>query len=229
MDGQRDMGMEMKAMTLAERIRGAFSDPENEQVGRDYLEHIRQQWKDVETENRRTVAKMFLALVAFEFITRAAIGKISIGGLEISDLSLIQKFLPVVVSYFFYDVARLAAIGRQYKDVYHNVTKQVYPVLDKYKLDGLVAPFRAWVIEIPGRDGNKVLAGVRTLLYVFIYTAPLLIEIYLYYRLFVQFSVTDVTTWISLLLTLVFLAWGIIISLSKEEGVELDIGPRHVE
>lgn len=77
------------------------------------------------------------------FLGRAAVDGVNIGPFEISDLSLILKALPVVVSYLFYDILNIAVRGGEVSGVYRRILQLLHPAVAKSDLLILIAPHRS--------------------------------------------------------------------------------------
>lgn len=77
---------------------------------------------------RQSAIFLFLA-VSFELLNRAAISEISIAGLKVSDLGLVQKVLPVGIAYYYYAALSSYSSRRLLMEVIDRTVEHVYPKL----------------------------------------------------------------------------------------------------
>jgi hypothetical protein len=224
--------MAESTMTLRERVEAVFSDPANREAGEEYIKNIREMWKDAEADSGRCLSRMFLALVAFELITRTAITKVSIAGFQLANLALIQKFLPVVVSYYFYELTQLSIRGSDYQDLFFYVSSKVWPALSRYDLDeALALPRKVYAFNpsLLGRENEKALQVTRRVLALASFLAIPLIEIYMYYQVFHQYHFSDVISWISLAASLILLWYSVVILQSEYRGSRVETDEKGAE
>ena len=85
-----------------------FSDFNNKHyLTGEYLEVIRENFRDLSSAFGKSITHSLMVIAAFELLLRSALNSASLGPFEISDLSLVEKALPILGSYLYYDVGTI--------------------------------------------------------------------------------------------------------------------------
>jgi hypothetical protein len=80
-----------------------FSQAADREYASEYLTVLRENWREASTAMGRCAILIILSIITFELLARGAIEKASFAGLELKDLSLVRKALPVLTAYLYYD------------------------------------------------------------------------------------------------------------------------------
>jgi hypothetical protein len=197
------------------RARILFSEPEHQSYGPEFLKDLKEEWRSVLAGQKRAMIYMVLGMALFELVVRGAIGKATFLGIELSDLAIVRKALPVVVAYFFYEAATSNTHSVIFFDVYDTIFRQLQPAIADAKLHMLTAPARPAIQgplmyrqHTPGFENKRFIRGLDLLFNLISMLGILAFEIYAYVLQFAAFRATDPLTWIALVATLLFLVVG---------------------
>ena len=117
-----------------------FRSDSSRQYGTDYLETLRQNWRDAEAAYRRTVVLLVISAILAELVTQGGIAEFTISGIKLKNLQFLALAIPVVVSYFTIEAANHAATSAFLRQVHDAVMKELYPELDESYLELPLAP-----------------------------------------------------------------------------------------
>ena len=191
---------------------------------REYIKDLLENWRSATSSVAKAITLLLLLAALFEMLARAAITKVSVGPFEVGDLALIQKALPAIIAYQFYDlqcqIAYITACGL----VSRVAMERYYPELINSRLDYFLLPRNSsllgstlfadhmgpghsenWNVSRPLTQRFSLYMGFVIILY------AVLFEIYAYWRLFTQFSFRDPIVWATLLLSFFFVIYALII------------------
>jgi hypothetical protein len=224
-DRQRQRIRELKAKEdeLGDRVEHLFSDSQNrEYLTGDYLDIMRENFRDLSAAFGRSITHALLVVAAFELLTRAALNAASLGPFEISDLSLVQKALPVLGSYLYYDIGTLGMRGSNISQVYLRTLQLQHPDFSKWDLLVLLSPHRSSLI--PQRMFGASYSGLharssRSMYSLTSFFIPIWL-IYAFSTLFHKYHISDLTVWIALAISSMFVILGVAVSLTALEKAD---------
>jgi hypothetical protein len=161
-----------------------------------------------------------LVAAAFELLTRAALNAASLGPFEIRDLSPVQKALPVIASYLYYDIGTMGMRGGYVTEAYLRILKLQHPDFAKRDLLVIIWPHRSSLIAQRMFDASwsGLHARLGRAMYALISLSIPFWLIYAFSALFHRFHVTDVTVWVSLTISFLFVVLGVTVSLTAFEN-----------
>jgi hypothetical protein len=196
-------------------------------LGSDYLQGITHGLRDWETQYRRQLGRALIAAVIFIALVEASVSRLSFGGVELTDLSLPLKLIPVFFAYTMVE-AVVARVGAQsWRRVWSATVKVLQPRLSSEHLDLFMLPAQPYVlsevvdfsaIALSSRRTGSLLGGATVAFY---YVATLLLPViflsYCYIRLFDGNGFGSISTWLSLAASVLFLVnAGILIVLGQD-------------
>jgi hypothetical protein len=183
---------------------------------KDYLKDLLENWRLSSTSAARTITASLVLAALFELLSRAAVRKVSVGPVEIGDLSLIQKALPVIIAYQFYDFMSLTEYTLSCALVHSRIMSRYYPAIEAARLDYFIVPRDPSILgsdlfadKSLGSTGNSLTGRLSTYLGFTVGFGIAVFEVYAYYRLFRQFHFSDLIVWITLTLTVFFVLYGL--------------------
>jgi hypothetical protein len=167
--------------------------------------------RDWEGQFRRHLARALVVAVIFVALIEASVTEVSFGGLQLTDLSLPLKLIPVYFAYTVVDVI-VARVGAQtWRRVWSSTIKIKEPDACKAHLELFMLPAHPYVLSevVDYSTVGEHKTWTRTVLSVatvgFFYAAILLLPfaflLYCYVRLFDRNGLDDWTTWLSLALS----------------------------
>lgn len=189
-------------------VTGAFR--EDEEAAGKYVEALRLSARDVAASISRTVL-LLLALVGtfllLTFAQGAPNSRITLGPIGLTDVSAIERVLPAIVAYLFYQLAALTAVYDRADWVIEAIMAHYRPSLAQSHLDRLLMPQLPQLYSIghPAPEGRLAAVGDAASLGMTIglVVLPALFEVYAFYRLFDRYGFGDVIVSVALLLSAV--------------------------
>lgn len=201
----------MKSEKLLDRIAAAFPGAEeNPMSPTDYLDIVRLHWRTAEDTLRRTTLGLLVVAALFVLVSEAGVAEFDLGPIRITDLTIIQKAVPVVFAYLTLEWVTLGILINRLGSVHDAVVERVQPDLKKAYLQLLLAPAvmslagEARVVGEPGRMHN-LMQGFTVVKTLFFIAALIVLQGYFQWSQFTTFGVADVGVWIALIPTAVFL------------------------
>jgi hypothetical protein len=194
-----------------DRVKKAFSDERTREYGDDYLEHIRDTWRQVDVRLTRSRI-IFLVLIAVFLLFGQAVEAVSLGPLKISDVSVVYKLLPAAIAFYCFNLWSLTANTNDLVILHHEVMRSIRKPLVDNQLEGYLFPHWGIIYYKPiletGGAGSRLATGcLRGWLIMSVYLLlPLVFEVYAFFRLFSQYGIADLLVWISLVISIYFLA-----------------------
>jgi hypothetical protein len=224
----RPRRVDMDILTKAPSLRAGevFSDTGSHQYAAEYLTDLRENWRALSSNHQRAISLMLISMAVFELLARGAIEKATFLGIEVSNLGIIRKAMPVIVAYFFYDAAHTHYMQRLFSRVHMKIYSLIHPDVSKANLDALLLPpfpsirgpltFGSYT---PGLEGSRVLPVFDWVMNIAVMLGVLVFESYAYILQFAEFRATDRLLWITLVMTvfLIVTAFWILIA-QKESG-----------
>lgn len=125
---------------LEERVRRAFAAEAAGSYADNYLETIRQNWRESSQRMRGPVILLLFCIAAFELLNEAKVSEISLGPAKLTDATPILQALPAVASYVIYEVVYLAELTRRYAKLHRAVVAEAYPALERENLELPLGP-----------------------------------------------------------------------------------------
>jgi len=202
------------------RVRIAFPEGHDGPAALQYLNELRTQMQEISKSSRQTALLLLLTAAAFELLNRAAVANAEIGPFQIKDLSLIQKVLPVIFAYFIYDAFVLGARYLYSMRVADEITRTFQPSLSDAVLDRLLYPqgsslFGPMLWHKSNSSMYRLTTAFTMVLRVGSVVSPILIEIYAFSSLRNRFGLNDVVVAFSLIFSLGFIAFSVLILLTS--------------
>lgn len=130
--------------TISERVSVALGDESSVTAARDYLlEAVRENAKSIEESFSKLGRAVLVFCVAYELLKRASLAEMSFGGMKITDLSLVQKALPLAIAYLYNRLIATLAIRRFLQELHFALVEKLYP---SFVTTGL------WRLALPGSN-----------------------------------------------------------------------------
>jgi hypothetical protein len=204
---ERRRTLEEPEATLKDRFHGVFNDRERD-YGDSYLEVVRDNLK-ASHEGR---ARAFVVLVALGFlyvlVDVAAVEEVSFGPVKISDLSIVQKVIPVAYAYVVYTALMFNMLASTYYRAHQAALAERHPSIVSREVDVFLLPA---AVTVFGSEGLVPLGKPRRAEWAYVVAlvivagaallAGLLFEAWALYRLFDRFGIDDLVSWISVALS----------------------------
>lgn len=204
---------------LKTRVDDVFANEDSHAYAEEYLKGIRDVFAKGEAQFQRQLLQFFLFFFIFEMLIQSAITEITVGPAKLSDLSIILKVTPIVLAYTYQQLLTIFAHRLVLSKLIDEFFNKLHPVYYKNDLETFLMPFSTITLIRIGllREGlqQKVLSASAFLLFFVILFGCLLLIVYSFVRLFLEFGFFDVLTWVALVIC-VFLAiqsWVILVTL----------------
>lgn len=118
----------------------AFGDSPGERAAERVLATLRANLDQVDASTHRALRNLMLSIVAFEFLVLAAVGEVVIAGLRLADLSVVQKFLPFLTAFLFYQMMTALAARRVLIDAHDDAMSRLSPSISLIHLKSFLRP-----------------------------------------------------------------------------------------
>ncbi|MCA1707321.1 MAG: hypothetical protein LC808_30265 [Actinobacteria bacterium] len=194
----------------------AFAD----QGTRDYLtsEYVRYV-QDLVLRYSDTFSRLLrltlVLMVAFMLITFASIERISVGGLEVRDLSIFQKLLPVVVAFMYSELIATRTLANAAAQIRNAILLKRFPLIHEDVLL-VLNPQIGWNLPslglLPAARPGMAYARLTTIVLAVAWFSPYVFTVYAYVQLFALFGFADLLVWISLLLSCILMIQAVTLS-----------------
>jgi len=205
----------MPQRTIKEQVNAALSKESTHTAAAEYLKAIRENMRTTEDEFIKVGKTLLVAAVGFEFLARAAISEASVGGFKFTDLSLVQKFLPVIIAYLTYWMHSLIARRRLLREVHDTFIEKLHPEFYSNNLEFYSeppSPFNTQILIFRNTEGlySSLMDNLLVPFIIVITFGPVLFEVYAFYRCFLTFGWDSVVIWSALVISLLFLTQSVL-------------------
>jgi hypothetical protein len=106
----------------------------------DYLKMTQDALKASVSEYQKRAWTLLLLMVVCELLLRSLVAELSFAGLKVSDLSLIQKALPVGIAYAYYALMSVVAYRRLLEEVHDAAFEMAMPAISKHHFEWFAHP-----------------------------------------------------------------------------------------
>lgn len=197
------------------KIDDAFpeSHPDTSNRAKDYLENLKPVLHSLDRNIGKHANTVFLIAVVFELMMYASVSKVSLFGLEISNLNFIHKLLIVGLAHQFEAFTRLKILRIEVAYVYKRVARKVDKLIVDNELDKYISFYEILISDQPSEytaepslTSNKDSGGFQGLSIKYLSNLILgllfiFFLIYLHYQYFRFFSVKQFSTWLIFLIS----------------------------
>jgi hypothetical protein len=186
-----------------------------------FIQGLREQMVSLSSAQRRSETGALIIAALFTLIEVAAIGpKTAIGPFEITNLADVQRFLPILYSYFIYDDIVNASRFMFTRDVWDAAIRQYDHKLYDSGLDRLlVAPVSSlggpWFMPGFVTPLSPILTFISRTMKIGAYLGILLMSGLAFWRLFLRFGIADPVVWLSLAVSAAFLVFAMLIYVDR--------------
>lgn len=107
---------------------------------REYLKDLREVWGSTDASLTRTTFIIVVLAGTFVLIAGKGIGDVSVSGLKITNLPLVQAVIPVVVAYLAFVQSISAAVAGRLMNVHDRLCEHYWPKFHEEGLDRTLRP-----------------------------------------------------------------------------------------
>ena len=97
----------MKDVDLQKRVDDCLASDKSSKFIESNIQNIYSNSKDVDASLIQSTRTLFLLILGFELLRTASISEASIGGMKLTDLTLVIKIFPAAVAYMIYWISSL--------------------------------------------------------------------------------------------------------------------------
>lgn len=122
---------------------------------------------------------LFFIMIIFELLNKAVIQEITLGPIKITDITIIQKLIPVIVAYIYYEQMSYFIMRRFYIELHNVIILENYKSIVDNNLENFFFPVSTYttnnlLLRLSGKK-NQIGCIIMVALLVF------LLLFYLYY------------------------------------------------
>jgi hypothetical protein len=182
-----------------------------------FIQGLREQMINLGSAQRRSETWALIVAITFLLIEIAAIGSsATIGPFEITNLADVERFLPILYSYFIYDDVVNASRFMFTRDIWDAAVKLYDRDLYDSGLDRLlVAPISSllgpWFMPGFPTPLTPMLTVISRVMKIGAFSGILLLFGLGFWRLFSRFGISDPVVWLSLSASAAFLGFAALI------------------
>ncbi len=194
-------------------FRSVFGPPgEQPEVVREYLRDLRTNWAGYESSIARSSGLMFGLAAAFLLLSGGSVGTVSLVGVELTSLEIIQASIPVVIGYLAFALVQASALSWRLADTHDELVEYSFPSFYAADLELTLHPPGAFTAQAllrfsTTRPGLGRLVGklglLRSAVQLF---APLVFLVYAVVEMWADRVASPVTRSVSTVLTVAMLA-----------------------
>lgn len=172
---------------------------------------------------RRLVGVAVLGLL-FELLTRSSVGEISYSGIQVTDHSVIERLIPALISFLYFESWMLVASRRLLEDFHDKIVECSYQSLWKMDLELYLRPphlIKGYILLSRESAGWRS-SAVRWSIYPILITLAVSVPIFLIYtmvRLVLKYGYFDLLTIVSFVSVIFFVGQMILFGTSAEKVV----------
>ncbi len=219
---QRTLSNTKDKTNLAKSVALAFNNQKAKSYANESLSAIRSNWQKAEEAVRSAILFLVLLVLAFELLEKSAVKEANIGPFKLGDLSFIQKFIPVLIAYYFYYICNLTLMLANYRIIHETILKKIYPTLEKNSIGKFLGPPYLSIFGdltfVPSKSPlYSLIDKLQRIFIIIVLFGSILFEIYAFQSLFVLFGLSDILIWISLFISLVLLLRGFLFIYASTE------------
>src|SRR6266852_6327043 len=126
-------------MRLIDRLPLCFDAVSSDQK-QDYLGTLREAWRDISGALTPNAWIIVLLIAAYELMAHGAVKAVTIGPFGLENLRYLRLFVPVILSYLFYEQVLLVIRWIETEAVHRYLTQQLTPSIERFDLETLLAP-----------------------------------------------------------------------------------------
>jgi hypothetical protein len=209
--------------TLDSSLRAAFDQLQGKEgspeVAQNFLSELRTNWREAEKDLRRTIGTLLLAAAVLQLTLSSPDdpkAKLTLLGMEITDIRMVQLVLPVVVAYLFSNIAVLLSDIHLFVATHGLVYKLTCSRFADNNIQSLLDPPNASFVSYSRRHNfveSSSLKFTYSMLFwlklAVIVLGPILFEMYAYWKLFKLPDDTDFLVLVSCLVAGVMILGGL--------------------
>jgi hypothetical protein len=201
----------MATQSLSDHVKKAFGSAKSKEYAKEYLETIHANWRDAESRISQSLLSLVFFISVFELLTRAAVAEVTLGPFKVTDLAIIQKILPLIVAYFFFEFGSSTIQRNELSDVYYEIIRVCHKSISSNNLQYYLSPRIGFFLfgNLFWQPANILVRNIQYLLQIpivlFAILGPTIFEIYAFLRLFEGFGVSDIVVWFVLLFSVMIM------------------------
>lgn len=207
----------MPPKTIKEIVKDSFPDHDSREYAKEYLSCISSNNQFLETETRRSLIRSFLLFGLFFLLIGASVEEVTLGPIKINDISIIEKFLPLLVAINYYELISLILMRRLFLETEGRIVEILYKSIYKNDLEGFLFPnsIPMWADTIFQKSYEGIIYKINDathyLISLIIIVGGILFECYAFYICFIHFGVSDIVLWSVLIVSVLFLFKGFLV------------------
>lgn len=203
---------------ISDRIQAAMEDPSVVKSIDGFLEELIKNLRELDAKVERLIFQFIFLYLGFELITQAAIAEISLGAFKVSDLSLVQKLMPIIIVITWYEMISMLTIRKFSSTAFERIMEKTHEKLFENDLHQLMLPpnserLISWITGIKKGLSSNLLVSIYFMLGLLVFfLGPMAIYFRMFYQLFSLFPITDLVVWFSLGVTFVYVVLGFLVN-----------------
>lgn len=206
-------------------IQDVVNDEASQEFLPDYLGAIHGNMDKTVSRIYTSTVTIVVLVVLFELARNSIVSEFSLGPIRISDLSLLQKLVPVAIAYTYYGLASLLATVGLQRALIDAIYAEQYPVYYAHHLEYFYYPTSRVLAEVMiATRATDLQARLALLMRVIIQESivrvlPVAFLIYAAIVGIIKFGWTDIVLWLGLIVSVILTLQGLLVSATWQKAV----------
>jgi hypothetical protein len=203
--------------SIQERVAETFKG-DKYNISKDYLEQIYTNMHITETTLRQSIIRLFFLFFLFLLVMNTKNSELDLGIIKVTDISLILKFIPLLISINYYELISLILIYFLQQRMVMNILYFLHkPIVDN-DLDEILfsssIPHSIEIILTHMTNENGIVNSINIFLYaltiLIIMFGAIVFECSIFYSCFQKFGTSDWLLWMILIISLIIILKSIL-------------------
>ena len=200
---------------LEDRVKDALAT-ESQAYTDDYFKTVLENIHRIDEKFHRAILLLIFSVAMYELAAHTWITEVTLGPFKLSNLALLQKYIPIVVSYAYCAITSLGTLRKYMRHLIVDVMSIHHQSTVTNDLEMFIVPpslLQTSEIVSTFSEGviPKILRVIMGILTLSLLTGPIAFLVHSFYQCFVIFGFRDVNLWISAFLSLVLVLQGILV------------------
>jgi hypothetical protein len=198
-------------LSFADSVRAAFETEHAKGYAEKYLSEVLTNWRDAEKSTSRTSFILLLSCISVELIRQGAIKELSVSGVKVADLTILNAFLPVFIAYLYSSLLALAAECSVVETAFRHSFAHLQPELYKANFERVLYPANSTFSSSDlfryagGRKSGKLISVIGSARLLIILLYPIAYIVFYFWTLFAKVGYANVSFWISIVVSFALL------------------------
>ena len=202
---------------LEDRVKEALA-AESQAYADEYCKALVENIHRTDDKFQRAILLLIFSVAMYELVAHTLISEVTLGPFKLTNLALLQKYVPVLISYSYCSISSLGTIRKYMRDLTVDVLSIHHPSTAANHLEMFLEPpslLQTSDIVKEFSEGviPKILDNTGGILVLTLLIGPIVFLGHSFYQCFATFGFRDTNLWVSAVLSVVLVLQGILVFL----------------